>query len=274
MPIKKLANFMQKYPKHMKNRMEVRHHNEIGMLAQTMNDMLDDIDTMNREIMTFQKKQFELEIAKKQSEMIAYRSQINPHFLYNTFECIRGMALYHDVKDVAEISQSLSKLFRYSVRGSEYATVGEELDSVREYAKIIKYRFMDKYKVTIKSSEDVLKYKIPKMTIQPFVENAVQHGLEPMRRGGQVCVHVYISVNRMINIEIIDDGSGISKKQLCKLKESMREYEKNGVLPREIEGIGILNTYRRIRLFYGDSAKLTIRSKPRQGTIVSILIPV
>ena len=87
--------------------------------------------------------------------MIAYRSQINPHFLYNTFNCIRGMALYHGEKEIADLTMALSSFFRYSVQGEETVTVREALENLQRYAQIIQYRFNGKHKVAVNASRDV-----------------------------------------------------------------------------------------------------------------------
>ena len=120
--------------------------------------------------------------------MIAYKGQINPHFMYNTLECIRGMALYHEEKEIAKLTGSLSKLFRYNVKGEELVSVKEVVKNLKEYALIIDYRFMGKFKVVIEAEESLLQVFLPKMLVQPLVENAVLHGLEPKMDRGEVNV--------------------------------------------------------------------------------------
>ena len=120
-PIKAIMDFMKTYPKTgRESRFNVIYHNEIGVLAVNLNKMLDEIDTLSKEIQLTQKQKYEIEIAKKQMEISAFRNQINPHFLYNTMECIRAIAFYYKVQEIADITTSLSNMFRYSVKGNDF----------------------------------------------------------------------------------------------------------------------------------------------------------
>lgn len=110
-PIREQTLFMNYYAKNRKSRMEVKSHNEMGLLAENLNAMLDDIDMLTEENLKSKEQVLEANYQKKQSELLAYRNQINPHFMHNTFECIRGMALLYEVPDIAEISEALSLLF-------------------------------------------------------------------------------------------------------------------------------------------------------------------
>ena len=118
---------MANFKKDTRQRLAVKQNNEIGELAGKMNQMLDDIEELNRAMLETKEKYLELEYAKKQTEMIAYRSQINPHFLSNTFNCIRGMALYHGDKDIAELTVALASFFRYTISAEEMITIREAL---------------------------------------------------------------------------------------------------------------------------------------------------
>ena len=129
------------------------------MLAVNLNKMLDEIDTLSKEIQLTQKQKYEIEIAKKQMEISAFRNQINPHFLYNTMECIRAIAFFYKAQEIADISTSLSNMFRYSVKGNDFVTIQDEISHVKEYAKIIELRFMGRMQVTIDTDEDLLEVK-------------------------------------------------------------------------------------------------------------------
>ena len=119
--------------------------------------------------------------ARNNLEILAYRSQINPHFLYNTFECIGGMALSRDAHEVAEMSGALSQMFNYAVKEADFVSVQEELDHIAHYALIIGYRFMGRIKITVDAAPEAAGLRIPRLVLQPVVENAVFHGLEPKK---------------------------------------------------------------------------------------------
>lgn len=272
-PIRRQTEFMTSYTSNTGARIAVLESNELGELARRMNEMLDGIETLNQRILDERKKYFELQYEKKQTEMIAFKSQINPHFMYNTFECIRGMALYHGEKEIAEITQSLAKLFRYNVKGDEIVTVREVLENTREYAKIIHYRFMGKYEVREKADPGALPEKIPKMLVQPFIENAVLHGLEPLTGKGYVEITVLAADSGGLAVSIADNGCGIEPETLEELRSEMEQYDRGEYFPKAREKIGILNTYQRMKLFYGRSARLDVASEKGRGTEIMMTLP-
>ena len=184
-------DFMKSYPKTGRDsRLNVVYHNEIGVLGTNLNRMLDEIDTLSKEIQLTQKQKYEIEIAKNQMEISAFRNQINPHFLYNTLECISAMAFYYKVQDIADISASLSNMFRYAVKGNDFVTIQDEISHVNEYAKIIEFRFMGRMQITIEADEGILGVTTLKMLLQPIVENAVFHGLEKKIDNGIIHIRV------------------------------------------------------------------------------------
>jgi Predicted signal transduction protein with a C-terminal ATPase domain len=271
-PISRQTVFMTSYVKDTKQRIEVIEKNEIGLMAEKMNQMLDDIENLNSKIIESNRRYLELNYAKKQTEMVAFRSQINPHFLSNTFECIRGMALNHGEREIADLTKSLSNIFRYNVKGEDMATMLDELRNLQEYAKIINYRFCGKHQINIDAQRDIFLYKIPKMVLQPLVENAVFHGLETKVEGGRVNVEIR-EENKKLVIRVMDDGLGIPLEQQKILNKAMESYDENGTIPDQHQGIGFLNVYRRLHLFYGDNAKLLLESKEMEGTCITLIVP-
>ena len=281
-PMSQQIRFMNYYAVNRKSRMEVRSHNEMGMLAENLNAMLDDIDHLNEKNLEASQRVLEAEYQKKQSELLAYRNQINPHFLYNTFECIRGMALYYDVPDIAAISEALARFFTYTVRGKGYASIREVRTHVEDYASIIGYRFMDKYRVSCEVDEEARDCIFPKMILQPLVENAIFHGLEPADRDGLVTVRIETvqreeaspdGQKKMLRIEVADNGIGMDEEELENMRLRLAEYDRTNLMPVEKHGIGMVNIYRRLRLFYGQDMTFTVKSKPDEGTVITILVP-
>ena len=183
-----------------------------------------------------------------------------------------GMALLYEVPDIAEISEALSRFFSYNVRGKGYATIREIADHIHDYASIIGYRFMNKYTISIEIEEDVMEQCMPKMIIQPLVENAVFHGLEPKEESGTVGVFVGKEKERLA-IRVWDSGCGMDEKELETLKNKLKEFDRTSLLPMQKHGIGMVNIYRRLRLFYSDQLEFNVTSKKGEGTRIEILVP-
>jgi len=276
MPIKGLMDFIKSYPRRGgDNRYQVVYNNEIGALGKNLNKMLDDIDSLSHEVQTTQARMYEIELSKKQMEISAFRNQINPHFLYNTLESIRAVALYHEVEMIADISSSLSNMFRYAVKGNNFVAIKDEISHIREYAKIIEFRFMGRFKIHIDADDDVLEQQMLKMLLQPIVENAVFHGLERKLGEGSVAIEIRRAEPRVIQCTIRDDGQGMDEDQYQWLIHQLQHAQENDYLNNGMnKGIGLFNIYRRLKLFYGEEARLSIESALRQGTTVVIAFPV
>lgn len=264
--IYKMDQFIREEAHEPGRRMKEQGGDEIGRVVYSLNQMLEDRERMNQEIQDSQRRMYEVELAEKQLQILAYRNQINPHFLYNTFECIRGMALYHDMDDIADVTMALSKVFRYAVKEENIVTVRDELDYIREYAIIIEYRFMEKIEVAIDVEEELYENRVIRLMLQPIVENAVFHGLEQKMDDGCVTVTVRRKLDRFIMFLIEDNGCGMEKEKLQQLVDSLE----NGT---DRKGIGLTNIYQRLRLFYGDDVVFEIKSEPGEGTRVMIVVP-
>lgn len=272
-PITKQISFMIDYQESRRLRTGVFMNNEIGDLATEMNLMLDNIELLNSENIDMKQRNFELQISKKQAELIAYRSQINPHFLYNTFECIQGMALHHGIKDIASIVQAMSRLYRQSVSGGEMITIQDELILLEQYKKIIYYRFAGRYKINIRSNDEAKNCLIPKMIIQPLVENAVIHGLEASAYASDLDVDIrYRKEIDQIEIVVMDNGIGMDDAVYKAIIMDIKNYDQTGVISNFDNGIGLINVYNRLRLHYGSSVDFTINTSPEAGTEITIII--
>ena len=248
------------------HRMKEERMDEIGSIVHNLNQMLDDKETMNREVQKSQQRVYEMELSRKQLQIQAYQNQINPHFLYNTFDCIRVMALYKGEEEIAQITMALSKVFRFAVKGDNIVTVKEEMDYIREYATIIDYRFMGKIEVDYDIDEDLYQHHVIKLMLQPIVENAVFHGLEQKVDGGTVEVSVQKWGDDRMRICVEDDGCGMSKERLEEIRSNLDKK-------MNTRGIGMSNIYQRLLLFYGEDIYFDIDSKEGKGTKVTIIIP-
>lgn len=266
-PLHQVDLFIQKIVDRLEERMEIGREDEIGTVVQSLNHMLDARQKMNQEIQESQRRMYEAEIAKKQLQVLAYRNQINPHFLYNTFECICSMALYYEVDDIAEITMALSKVFRFAVKGENIVSVEEEVSYIREYAKIIDYRFMGKIDVDIEMEDAVKEKRVIKLMLQPLVENAVFHGLEQKLEDGEVNVFIHMHGEDHIMFVVEDNGCGIEPARLVWMRDNLDSR------PTGQKGIGVANIYQRLKLFYGDDVVFQIESRLGEGTRITIIIP-
>lgn len=225
-------------------------------------------------------KEYNETIFRKQTELNALQGQINPHFLYNTLDTIRGQALWEGMDSIADMTQALAKCLRYCINiNNDMVTLAEEFENVQNYIKIQKTRFGEKlqFEIDIDSQmdKDILNYKVPKLTIQPIVENAVYHGLEKKKEKGKVTIKAFATDTRL-SINIIDDGLGIPMERLNVLNRDLylgQVSDPNENSDRK-QSIGLFNVNQRIKLYYGDEFGLRIQSIEGKKTNVEIIVPI
>ena len=203
---------------------------------------------------------------KRKSELRALQAQINPHFLYNTLDSIIWMAEWGKTKEVVLMTSSLAKLLRQSISNqNELVRVEEEVEYTRSYLTIQKMRYKDKLEYDIQVSPEALGQKIPKLVLQPLVENAIYHGIKYKEGKGVVRIEGWLERKELI-LRILDDGIGMTEEQLEKIFEKREtDIKKNGV--------GVLNVHERIQLYYGKDYGLRFSSTLGEGTAVEVHIP-
>ena len=214
---------------------------------------------------------------KIEAELHALQNQINPHFLYNTLEIIRSRALMQGNEDVSEMVESLAMQFRYCINNSgEMATLQQELDHVHNYLLIQRYRFGDRFQykeVIDETDERLFGIKLPVLTLQPIVENALVHGINPRVEGGCIVLRVE-SVSDRIHISVEDDGIGIPELELQKTRHALAENRpperRQG---KRSSGIALYNVNSRIRLYFGERYGVDLTSTVGVGTSVFITLP-
>lgn len=264
-PIKRLENTMKQVQKgNFDVRVEIEGHKEVAQLSWTFNLML-------RRIQDLMSRLFEEQELKRKSELKALQSQINPHFLYNTLDSVIWMAKKGKSDEIIQLIASLSRLFRLTIsKGEEMITVREELEHVKHYLMIQKIRYKDKLNYIIDVDQSILRYRIPRIILQPLVENAIYHGIKPSPDGGTVKVRGYVDdiygQKGVLLLEVIDDGVGISRDKLEHIFEGQSSKLKGG-------GIGIKNILERIQLYAGKDYGLTFDSEEGKGTRARIYLP-
>lgn len=231
------------------------------------------LDLIN-ELQQQKEHDYSLEMLKKQAELNALQSQINPHFLYNTLDSIRGQLLMEEQPEVANIIESISNLFRYSINPKTiFNTLEQEFDNIEDYMRIIRYRFGDRYilkKVIDPQNDFILNCEIPKLTLQPIIENSIKHGLEQKMGNGIITIRAFLS-DEGLHLSVEDNGVGIQAEALDEMNRKFRD----GAPVEVTQGIGIalVNISERIHMLFGQKYGLYVNSVEGIGTEVHILLP-
>lgn len=220
-----------------------------------------------------------MDLNKRQAQYLALQNQINPHFLYNTLESIRGEALIAGLDSVADMTESLAKFFRYTITKVEnLVSVEEELDNCETYFWIQKYRFGERLQLHIEYEpeewDEIMNCRIPKLTLQPILENSIIHGTELKVGTGNLYIHFERTQNRLL-IRISDDGVGMDEETLVKLNRKLGKTADAFTSGEEKQGgIALENVNNRIHLIFGDEYGMHVYSVPQGGTDVEITLPV
>ncbi|MDO4284015.1 MAG: sensor histidine kinase [Eubacteriales bacterium] len=231
--------------------------NVIGDLIRSFNIMLERIQDLIQRIKDEQTE-------KRKSELSALQAQINPHFLYNTLDSIIWMAEGRQNAEVIQMTASLSRLLRKSISNEEeFVAVSDEIGYVREYLKIQKMRYHDKLDYSIEAAPEILCARMPKLILQPLVENAIYHGIKRCENGGHIWITGGIEEGKMV-LRVRDDGAGMTAETMAHLFE---EKKRSG------HGVGVNNVNRRIKLYYGEEYGLWYESREGAGTTVDVLLP-
>lgn len=255
-------------------RIKVRFTNEIGLLACDINRMMDEMEEMARDMFNTQARLYESELSQKQAEFSALQSQINPHFLYNTLNCISSIGLEYGSREIAQITFCMSKIFRYSIKKDDLVQIREEVDCIQAYMKIILIRYENKFSMELDVEDRLLEMKTPKMILQPIVENSVYHGLERMDQGGRLQIAGSIDAHGDVCFCITDTGRGMEPEELAALQVKLgMEYPKRAPDGQPAKGIGLTNIHNRLRLLFGEGYGITIESRFGYGTTVTVKIP-
>ena len=216
--------------------------------------------------------------AQKQAEYLALQNQINPHFLYNTLEALRGDTLYEGLTSVASVIEALATFFRYTITDTGNLTSLEnEIEHAENYFVIQKYRFEDKIDMKIILPENEPKpmnYLLPKLTLQPIIENSIFHGLEKKSGIGHITVEIE-TTEKFLFINISDTGIGIDPDMLHNINQALENSTSENTTPSPTghRSIALKNVSRRIRLLFGAEYGLHVYSTPGIGTDVRIILP-
>ncbi|GIO14050.1 hypothetical protein J19TS2_36050 [Cohnella xylanilytica] len=252
-------------------RVEVSSNDEISFLAKMFERMRVNINNLILEIQ--QKAQLENELQQsklllQESQLRSLQSQINPHFLFNTLDTLSKKAYLEGSEETSDLLANVADLLRYNLKRLDRSvTLYEEVKVLRQYMEIQKARFTDRLRFHADIDESCLYVQIPGLTLQPIVENAVIHAVEPEEDGGTIEFRIRDGEER-VTIEIADDGPGMTELKIKRILEE-HTFETEG----HSTGIGISNVVRRLRLFYGLADVIGIESGEGRGTKVILQIP-
>ena len=250
---------------------EISGSDEISELMHNYNRIVDINNKLTNTIYKDKLREQESDLARKNAELLALQSQINPHFLFNALESIRMHSILKGENETAEMVQRLAVMERQNVEWHDDAvTIQEEEEFIDAYLQLQSYRFGDRISFDIDISEDCKKILIPKLTLVTFVENACIHGIESKATQGWIFVRVNKEGDNIV-IEVEDTGDGMEEKDVIQLQRKMNDVTIAAV--KKAKHVGILNACLRIKMMYKDQVKFTIESEKGIGMSVIITIP-
>lgn len=262
-PLNKLSLVMDEVEKDNFNvQVQLNRIDELGRVGDSFNRMMNKINTLISDI-------YKKDINEKDAQLRALRAQINPHFLYNTLDAINWMAQFGKTKDVSKMTISLSRLLKSSIQNKkEFINLKDEIKYIEDYMAIQKIRFQGKIQYSIQLDPDTENCLVPKLILQPLVENAMVHGLEKKVEKGYLFINASV-VNNQLHIQVLDNGAGMDKDVLNTLLtgEYVPTKDNGGT------GNGIANVRNRIKLLYGKDYGLKIESNVNVGTFVELILP-
>jgi two-component system sensor histidine kinase YesM len=267
--VRQLAVQMEKVKNQQFELMEIHEgKDEIGGLIQSFNLMAAKINSLINDVYKLEIQKKDLELERVRAELNFLQSQMNPHFLFNTLNALLVVCVKNNYTEIIEVLKNLSKTLRRLFSWQDdLVTIEEEITFSEMYLKIEKFRFGDKFQYEINCNKMSFQCKIPKMTIQPLIENACKHGIQSIKGVGLVKADIDI-VEGLLTVWVRDNGCGMDAEKLDEIMLHMTADNESG------GHIGLRNVYRRLKLYYGETVHLNISSGINAGTEVSFTVPV
>lgn len=240
---------------------------EIGGLIRSYNRMAAQIESLINDVYKLEIQQKDMELERIRAEMKLLQSQVNPHFLFNTLNALLVVSVKNGYTEVSDIIRNLSQLLRRMLSWSDAAvTLQDELHFTEMYLKIEKFRFADRFDYRFNIEEEAANCLVPRMCIQPLVENACKHGLQAVK--GQRVIRIEARrTDTYLHVQVEDNGKGMDEKRLIEIRGLMNESLDTD------ENVGLRNVYKRLRLHYGERVDFHIDSRPNEGTRIRFRIP-
>jgi two-component system, sensor histidine kinase YesM len=267
-----IARFMRRVEDgDLSSRMEEKGNDELTLLAKGFNDLMDKINNLFNRVKLEQDR-------KNQAEMRVLQAQIKPHFLFNTLESINVLAVQNEGRKVSEMVYRLASILRISIQDRDEITILEEITHLRNYLDIQKFRFEDVFDYEIDIPKELHGCGILKLTLQPLVENSIQHGFEGIDYKGKLTIRGWEERGNLI-LRIEDNGIGMSSSQLSMFQYMVNDnaehdvQQTGGNVHLERRGLGVRSVADRIRIKYGAGYGIFICSSQESGTIIQCVIP-
>lgn len=268
------------YDRYKQSKQAIKNFNDNLIVEEVLNldyPVSDESQMMINKLVGLVNSQEAIRQSNNQAEYQMLQSQINPHFLYNTLEGIRGEAVIKGVESIAEMTEALSTFFRYNIQNtSDLVMLEDELENAKNYFFIQQFRFNNRLDLKIIKEDDdenTVHYKIPNLTLQPIIENSIYHGLERKIGKGEIKIVITTTKKKLI-INVIDDGIGISQEKVNKINEKLaKAHLTNEKNKTNRGGLALVNVNKRIRLLFGENYGIYISSAENVGTDVEIVLP-
>ncbi|WP_248927253.1 sensor histidine kinase [Paenibacillus hamazuiensis] len=244
---------------------------ELARLAEDINDMLERIELSQKEIRKSQQNLYQSMIAQQKAELLSYRSQINPHFLFNTLECVRSMAQAYGVRGIEDICTSMASMFRYSISSRTIVTLQDEIKHTCDYMKVMSQRFPGKYTIKLEIQPEAMNHPIHAMFLQPIVENSIKHGFAEKMPPCIIRISGRLQNDGSLLLNIADNGAGISDEDIKKINDVNLPTDDSTSHGKT--NIGLYNIQQRLRNSFGDQYRFEVRSVKGHYTKVVICIP-
>ncbi len=257
-PLKELRNSMLKVEQgHFKTKLHISGQKELMIVAHAFNTMAEEIESLMEKVVEEQRE-------KRKTALQIFQNQITPHFLYNTLDSIVWLAEHQRTQDVITTVTALARFFRISVsKGRTIISVQDEIAHITSYLIIQKIRYNQRFTYTIEIEKELYPYATMKLLLQPLVENAIEHGLHDEPE--EITIRCSKKESSLV-FEVINTGYGITQEQIDTIHETMKN-------PKKQESVGMKNVYRRVKLYYGESADLQVSSELDSYTKVTLTIP-
>ena len=261
-PIEELAIAMQKVSKgDLSIRAKVQSNDEIGKLSRIFNHMISRISRLVDDLATEKS-------LKKEAELNALQYQIRPHFIYNTLNSIRFAALMQGAKNIGNLLASFIDLLQVSTnRKGSFAKLSDELSTLKNYIAVQEFRLMDTFKVDFAINEDTLNLVVPRLILQPLVENSIIHGPSERKAFCNIIIKAYIKANYLY-LEVEDDGQGMNEEQMRHFTDKVKKTSGG------FSGIGVFNIKERLNLYYGEKSSLKYFSDGKTYTRAQLRLPI
>ena len=265
-PIKNISSAMERFEEgDEKMQMYLHRIDEIGKLNRSFNKMIDKIKFLIN-------SEYKAKLNEKQARLEALQAQINPHFLNNTLQIVSSIAVEHQIEEIEKINGALSTILRYSLsRNNELVTLGQELKNVELYLFIQKFRYEDRLNYRVDIDPALMDCRIPVLTLQPLVENAIKHGMEQLMGTGLITIRSEMDDKASFRLIVEDNGRGLQagEAERLNLKFTGEYREENSGW----DGRGLLNINDRIRYYFGEAFGLQVESEEERGFIVTVRLP-